>query len=605
MTKNCFLLVTSICCFTIIPASAQLSFKKTIAPPGVNQNNTWAFALSAISFDANTLYTCGFQHAGPARDKAVVAALTAGGDLIWCKTYATTPNNEQAKDIAPTPEGNLIVLMERSSPAGSQMGAMKVTPNGDILWSKTYGNGRTGEKVSVVADGFILAGSAKQGGIETPLVLKTDPDGNVVWQRSIELPGAFNTFTSSVVANDGSVFVSGNYSTGSDIHGIVLKITAAGAIVWCKSFDTGGFNLFRDLTMLSDGTIVAAGQVSGQAWILHLDDTGNVLSSNVLSPLNNGFLDASSITSTPDDKVLLTLSLGVLAKVGPDAAIEWAYQLGNISDPGATSLFKANNLPGAGFLVAGIDKPGPLNLDQMLLVRTDQDGRPGDCCVSAMSYNRSANTAMVNEIPIIPSGTVASADYILAVETVTPAIVSICQSAQINADFDLSRDSVCPFECVVLSLPDSIPPDAQVTWSFPPGVTVDSSGSPDLCFAQNGMYEISLTINLGTCRDSVSKTVTVASVKDQFPNAFTPNGDDVNDRFKPVYFCPVITSRFSIFNRWGKKVFESQDPNDAWDGRVDGEDAPSDVYVWQLEYEAIREGVRQKLMEKGDVALLR
>lgn len=212
---------------------------------------------------------------------------------------------------------------------------------------------------------------------------------------------------------------------------------------------------------------------------------------------------------------------------------------------------------------------------------------------------------MVNEIPIIPSGTVASANYILAVETVTPAIVSTCQSAQINADFDLSRDSVCPFECVVLSLPDSIPPDAQVTWSFPPGVTVDSSGSPDLCFAQNGMYEISLTINLGTCRDSVSKTVTVASVKDQFPNAFTPNGDDVNDRFKPVYFCPVITSRFSIFNRWGKKVFESQDPNDAWDGRVDGEDAPSDVYVWQLEYEAIREGVRQKLMEKGDVALLR
>jgi gliding motility-associated-like protein len=74
--------------------------------------------------------------------------------------------------------------------------------------------------------------------------------------------------------------------------------------------------------------------------------------------------------------------------------------------------------------------------------------------------------------------------------------------------------------------------------------------------------------------------------------------------FKPV-FCPVLTSRFSIFNRWGKKVFESQSPDDAWDGKVDGADAPSDVYVWQLEYEAIREGVREKLMEKGDVALLR
>ena len=102
------------------------------------------------------------------------------------------------------------------------------------------------------------------------------------------------------------------------------------------------------------------------------------------------------------------------------------------------------------------------------------------------------------------------------------------------------------------------------------------------------------------------KTIKIeVGTPDTYPNAFTPNGDGVNDTYRPLFFCPVITTHFKIYNRWGQKVFETRDPNEGWDGKIDGEEASSDVYAWQVEYEAVREGQQQKFTEKGDVALLR
>lgn len=65
-----------------------------------------------------------------------------------------------------------------------------------------------------------------------------------------------------------------------------------------------------------------------------------------------------------------------------------------------------------------------------------------------------------------------------------------------------------------------------------------------------------------------------------FPNAFTPDGDGINDTFGPV-FSSVSTYYMAIFDRWGHLVFETEDINQHWDGRVNGGgDATSGVYVY-------------------------
>lgn len=66
------------------------------------------------------------------------------------------------------------------------------------------------------------------------------------------------------------------------------------------------------------------------------------------------------------------------------------------------------------------------------------------------------------------------------------------------------------------------------------------------------------------------------------PNAFTPNGDGLNDSFKP--FPSLVTDyKMSIFNKFGEKVFESFDINIGWDGYFKGK-IVQDVYVYVIEF---------------------
>lgn len=65
------------------------------------------------------------------------------------------------------------------------------------------------------------------------------------------------------------------------------------------------------------------------------------------------------------------------------------------------------------------------------------------------------------------------------------------------------------------------------------------------------------------------------------PNAFTPNGDGLNDIFKPITDGNQEFT-FTIFNRWGQLVFQTSNPNDGWDGTYEGQEEEMGVYVYEL-----------------------
>jgi gliding motility-associated-like protein len=85
--------------------------------------------------------------------------------------------------------------------------------------------------------------------------------------------------------------------------------------------------------------------------------------------------------------------------------------------------------------------------------------------------------------------------------------------------------------------------------------------------------------------DSLESVSNVVCIPTKFriytPNSFTPNGDGVNDIFLPK---GLFISDYSliIFNRWGEKLFESNDINQGWDGRFKGEICPMGVYYYQI-----------------------
>jgi len=88
-----------------------------------------------------------------------------------------------------------------------------------------------------------------------------------------------------------------------------------------------------------------------------------------------------------------------------------------------------------------------------------------------------------------------------------------------------------------------------------------------------------------------------------FPNAFTPNGDGINNTFQMVVLEGTATiDQMEIYNRWGQKVFDSKDPAAAWDGRTDGKEAPSDVYACTVRW---RRGDGSLVIYVGEITLLR
>ena len=87
---------------------------------------------------------------------------------------------------------------------------------------------------------------------------------------------------------------------------------------------------------------------------------------------------------------------------------------------------------------------------------------------------------------------------------------------------------------------------------------------PLLCQAQD---------DISQAQDDVSQ-----ESKLTFPNAFSPNGDGINDVYKAKEYQNITEFHAYIFNRWGQKLFDWIDPESGWDGTSGGHDVKDGVY---------------------------
>jgi gliding motility-associated-like protein len=87
-----------------------------------------------------------------------------------------------------------------------------------------------------------------------------------------------------------------------------------------------------------------------------------------------------------------------------------------------------------------------------------------------------------------------------------------------------------------------------------------------------------------------------------FPNAITPNHDGINDIFKAQVFTPLKVFHMIVYNRFGIKVFETNDWHKGWDGKQKGMDVTTEIFVWYATYQ-FSDGALHS--QKGVVTLLR
>lgn len=136
-------------------------------------------------------------------------------------------------------------------------------------------------------------------------------------------------------------------------------------------------------------------------------------------------------------------------------------------------------------------------------------------------------------------------------------------------------------------------PDASTRW-------FDGSVGQTKTVGQPGQYWATRLDGEGCdIRDSISVAF---HANFYLPNAFSPNGDGLNDAFQP-FFAAIPPSDYvlRVFDRWGGLVFESHDPAVGWEGDHRGKPCSVGIYTYLLEAGSV--DCREK--RSGDVVLLR
>ncbi len=104
----------------------------------------------------------------------------------------------------------------------------------------------------------------------------------------------------------------------------------------------------------------------------------------------------------------------------------------------------------------------------------------------------------------------------------------------------------------------------------------------------------SISVNVIPC-------LSAEELKNKIPNAFTPNNDKKNDYF--TYSDGAIKIlKILVFSRWGQLVYNNTTPETGWDGKVNGSDGASDVYIYRITY-ICGDGAPQEV--SGTITLLR
>jgi len=167
-----------------------------------------------------------------------------------------------------------------------------------------------------------------------------------------------------------------------------------------------------------------------------------------------------------------------------------------------------------------------------------------------------------------------------------------------NLHTKLHDTLICIERPVYFELTANVPPTGSVLWST--GATTDS-----IWIAMPGMYWVTVTDAACSASDTMTVSEMYCTCKAVFPTAFTPNNDGLNDEFGPIldHRCEIIDYKFCVYNRWGNLVYVSHTPGDKWNGKIDGNEQDTGVYMYFLSYSIER--VQNRHMQKGDVLLVR
>lgn len=580
--------------------------------------------------------------------KVLMAEVSASdGSFVWQRYLGDEDAPVVYNDAALLPDGILL-----TGYVSKQYSLAKISYQGDLIWQKNFSGPDPSEAyrldgLATDSQGDIYAVGGEYGTNAFSLH-KFDSEGNPLWSRRYDV----------APPNTARIFFEVNLALSADQHPVLWGTSAQpgpvnyrvflmeinpdnGQVLSAKGWNTPGQSYYASdinwlggntflLCMGNGGTDVIAQYIKydledGVIWSFVDDKTGltGSIQRTRISPDGYYYNLSQRLTLVPLARTSILTRTDHLLTNEPDCCHRQAnLQFSDaFFDVAATTLTPADafwqlrSFTPAFESAVGTSKLicAPTELPELTFSQTEVC--TGGCV--SVSWDTSLAPAFQWQIgdapPFVDGDSVTfcfdqPGEYTIVTRSLQDScartFTQIRVSDQAPPAFTVLDSVLCPGECLRFRL-DSLIDGAAYEWTFEGGTPSEFDGQepPPVCFQQAGTF--SARVNIKGCLAFADTALSIRYNSLQIPNAFTPNDDQVNDRFRPIIRCPAVAYRFKVYNRWGQLMFETTDTEAGWDGAFKGEAQPSDVYVWTIEISDVREeGVVVESL-RGDVALLR
>jgi uncharacterized delta-60 repeat protein len=249
----------------------------------------WAFSIQQTT-DGGYVVAGDTSSKGAGKFDFWVIKLDPNGDIIWDKRYGGS-SHDQAFSIQQTTDGGYVVAGHTESKGAGEYDfwVIKLKANGDIIWDKRYGGSSHDQARSIqqtTDGGYVVAGHtlSKGAGDGDFWVIKLDPNGDIIWDKTYGGSSEDGAFSIQQTTDGGYVAAGFTESKGAGEHDLrVIKLKANGDIIWDKTYGGSSEDLAFSIQQTTDGGYVVAGYPESKGaggfdfWVIKLDPNGDII----------------------------------------------------------------------------------------------------------------------------------------------------------------------------------------------------------------------------------------------------------------------------------------------------------------------------------------
>ena len=200
------------------------------------------------------------------------------------------------------------------------------------------------------------------------------------------------------------------------------------------------------------------------------------------------------------------------------------------------------------------------------------------------SFSYSWDNGITDNVPFVPSYT--DTYNVVATNTITGCVQY--SNALVTVHPNPIADFIQTWDELMAIFTNTSSGALNYYWNMGDGGIIITSENVSYTYEIEDSTSYIITLIAETefgCIDTISRIITTPLVF-YIPNAFTPDGNEYNNVFTPIFSNKrkIENYSLSIYNRWGEIVFETKDVDFGWDGFYKNKMAESGTYIWQLQF---------------------